>query len=159
VSASYSLIDATFESPITLSSPNNPFADASGNIHVVPGDHLPGIPRNRLKLDVDYAITDRWTVGGNLLVESGQYFFGDASNQNPKLGGFYVVNLRCSYRIIGNVELFALVENLFDNKYATFGIYGDATATPLPGVAKPTDPRFISVAAPRAVYGGIRMKF
>ena len=159
VSASYSLIDATFESPITLSSPNNPFADASGNIHVVPGDHLPGIPRNRLKLDVDYAITDRWTVGGNLLVESGQYFFGDASNQNPKLGGFYVVNLRCSYRIIGNVELFALVENLFDNKYATFGIYGDATATPLPGVAKPTDPRFISVAAPRSVYGGIRMKF
>jgi iron complex outermembrane receptor protein len=159
VSASYSLIDATFESSITLSSPNNPFADASGNIHVVPGDHLPGVPRNRLKLDADFAVTDRWTVGGNLLLESGQYFFGDASNQNPKLGGFYVVNLRSSYRITNNVELFALVENLFDNKYATFGIYGDVTATPLPGVAKPTDPRFISVAAPRSVYGGIRLKF
>ena len=159
LSASYSLIDATFQSPITLSSPNNPFADASGNIEVRPGDHLPGIPQHRLKLDASYALSDKWTVGGNVTVESGQYFFGDESNQNPKLGGFYSVNLRSSYRITDNVELFVLVENLTDSKYATYGIFGDVTKTPLPGVASPSDPRFVSVAPPLAAYGGIRIRF
>jgi iron complex outermembrane recepter protein len=88
VSASYSLIDATFESPITLSSPNNPFADASGNIHVVLGDHLPGIPRNRLKLDADFAITDRWTVGGDLLLESGHTFSATPRIRTRSLAAF-----------------------------------------------------------------------
>lgn len=158
-SASYSLIDATFQSPITLSSPNNPFADANGNVQIRPGDHLPGIPQHRLKLDADYAITDKWSIGGNLLVESDQYYFGDASNQNQKLGGFYVVNLRSSYRITDNVELFVLVENLTDKKYATFGIFGDVTKTPLPGVANSSDPRFVSVGPPLAAYGGARINF
>ncbi|MGO8866032.1 MAG: TonB-dependent receptor [Alphaproteobacteria bacterium] len=159
VGASYSLVDATFQSPITLSSPNNPFADASGNIEVRPGDQLPGIPKHRLKLDADYALTDKWTVGGGVIVESGQYYFGDESNQNPKLGGFYVMNLRSSYRITDGVELFVLVENLTDSKYATYGIFGDVTKTPLPGVANPSDPRFVSVAPPLAAYGGIRIRF
>ena len=159
LSASYSLIDATFRSPITLSSPNNPFADASGNIAVRPGDRLPGIPQHRLKLDAGYALSDKWTIGGGVIVESGQYFFGDESNQNPKLGGFYVVNVRSSYRITDNVELFVLVENLTDSKYATYGIFGDVTKTPLPGVANPSDPRFVSVAPPLAAYGGLRLRF
>jgi iron complex outermembrane recepter protein len=159
VSANYSLIDATFQSPIALSSPNNPFADANGNIQVRPGDHLPGIPQHRLKVNADYAITDKWTFGGNLIVASDQYFFGDQSNQNPKLGGYYVVNLHSSYQLTDNVELFGLIENLFDNKYATLGIFGDVTKTPLPGVANPSDPRFVSVAPPLAAYGGIRIRF
>jgi len=120
---------------------------------------LPGIPKYRLKLDADYAITERWTIGGDLIAESGQYFFGDQSNQNPRLGGFCVVNLRSSYRITDNMEIFALVENLFDSKYATFGIFGDVTKTPLPGVATPSDPRFISVGAPVAAFGGMRIRF
>ena len=157
--ADYSLIDATFQSPITLSSPNNPLADADGTVQVKPGNRLPGVPLHRLKVNAEYAVTDKWTLGGNLVVASGQYFFGDQSNQNPKLGGYWVVNLRSSYRVTDNVEVFALVENLFDNKYATFGIFGDVTRTPLPGVANPSDPRFVSVAPPLAVYGGIRVRF
>lgn len=159
VSANYSLIDATFESSVVLSSPNNPSADANGNIHVRPGDHLPGIPQHRLKLNADYAITDKWGFGGNLIVASDQYFFGDAANQNPKLGGYYVVNLHSSYHVTDNIEIFALVQNLFDNKYATFGIFGDVAKTPLPGVANPSDPRFVSVAPPLAAFGGLRITF
>ncbi len=36
----YTSVDATFRNYLTLSSPFNPFADANGNIYVVPGDHL-----------------------------------------------------------------------------------------------------------------------
>jgi iron complex outermembrane receptor protein len=86
-SVNYSLIDATFQSAFTLSSPNNPFADANGNIQVTPGDQLSGVPQNRLKVNADYAVTDNWKLGGNLIYTSSQFFFGDASNQNPKLPG------------------------------------------------------------------------
>jgi iron complex outermembrane recepter protein len=159
LSANYSLIDATFQSPITLNSPSNPFADVNGNIQVRPGNQLPGIPQHRLKVKADFAITDKWTFGGNLNVASDQYFVGDQSNQNPKLGGYYVVNLHSSYQVSDGIEVFGLIQNLFDNKYATFGIFGDVTKTPLPGVANPSDPRFVSVAPPLAAYGGIRIRF
>ena len=159
VSVDYSLVDATFQSPITLSSPNNPFADANGNIQVKPGDVIPGIPLHRLKVNADYWITDEWKIGGSLAAVSGQYYFGDASNQNPKLPGYYVVNAHTSYQITKNIEAFILAENLFDHDYATFGVFGDVTKTPLPGVANPSDPRFISVAPPLAAFGGVRIKF
>ena len=155
----YNLIDATFRSAITLRSPNNPFADGAGNIQVRSGNRLPGVPQHRLKLNADYAITDKWTFGGNLSVASDQYFFGDQSNQNPQLGGYYVVNLHSSYQITDNIAMFGLIENLFDREYATFGTFGDVTKTPLPGVANPSDPRFVSVGAPLAAFGGMRIRF
>jgi hypothetical protein len=40
----------------------------------------------------------------------------------------------------------------------TFEIFGDVTKTPLPGVANPSDPRFVTLAAPVAVFGGIRIR-
>jgi iron complex outermembrane receptor protein len=158
VGVNYSFIDATFQSAFTLSSPNNPFADA-GNIQVKPGDQLPGVPQNRLKVNADYVMTDKWRLGGNLIFTSSQFFSGDASNQNPKLPDYWVVNLHSSYQLAENVELFALIQNLFDRNYATFGIFGNAMKTPLPGVPNPFDPRFITVAAPLAVFGGIRVRF
>ena len=159
LAASYSLIDATFESALTLHSPNNPVADAAGNIHVKPGDHLPGVPQHRVKLNADYRSTDGWSAGGNLVVASEQYFFGDQSNQNSTLGGYWVVNVHASYRLAPGVEIFALAQNLFDARYATFGIFGDVKKAPLPGVANPSDPRFVSLAPPLAAFAGIRIRF
>jgi len=155
----YSLIQATFQSAFTLSSPNNPFADDAGNIQVRPGDQPPGVPQNRLKVNADYKVTDKWQVGGNLIYTSSQFFFGDASNQNPKLPGYWFVDLHSSYQLTKNLELFAIIQNAFNNNYATFGIFGDVTKTPLPGVAMPSDPRFVTLAAPLAVFGGVRVRF
>ena len=158
-SINYSFVDASFQSAFTLSSPNNPFADANGNIQVRPGDQLPGVPQNRLKVNVDYAVTDKWKIGGNLIYTSSQFFFGDASNQNAKLPGYWVTELHSSYQVTENVELFVILQNLFNNQYATFGIFGDVTKTPLPGVSNPSDPRFVTFAAPLAAFGGVRVRF
>jgi iron complex outermembrane receptor protein len=155
----YSFIDAAFQSAFTLMSPNNPFADAASDIRVLPGDQLPGVPQNRLKVNADYAVTDKWKLGGNLIYTSSQFFFGDASNQNPKLPGYWVTELHSSYQLTENVELFAILQNLFNINYATFGIFGDVTKTPLPGVPHPSDPRFVTLAAPVSVFGGIRVRF
>jgi iron complex outermembrane receptor protein len=70
-----------------------------------------------------------------------------------------VVDPHSSYQLAENVELFTIIQNMFNNNYATFRIFGDVTKTPLPGAPNPTDPRFITVAAPLAVFGGVRVRF
>ena len=80
-------VDATFLNALTLQSPFNPFADANGNIFVVPGDHLTGIPDFRFKLGAEYQITNPWKFGADLNVIGSQWLVGDESNQNPKDAG------------------------------------------------------------------------
>ena len=83
--ANYTYVDATFQNALTLQSPFNPFADANGNISVVPGDHLTGIPNFRFKLGAEYQVTKPWKVGADLNVVGSQWLVGDKSNQNPKV--------------------------------------------------------------------------
>jgi iron complex outermembrane receptor protein len=158
----YSLVDATFRSPLTLPSPSNPFADANGNIQVMPGDRLPGIPLNQLKAGIDWHPFDKCTIGAVVIYFSDQYLRGDESNQNAPLPGYAVLNLHGSFKVTEHIELFATISNLTDAKYATFGAYGDPTGVGAPGV--PTsgigvDNRFIAPGVPLAVYGGVRVTF
>ena len=162
----YSLVDATFQSPLTLASPNNPFADPNGNIQVTPGDRLPGIPLHQLKAGADYRVTPVWTIGAGLTYFSDQYLRGDESNQNKPLAGYTVINLHTTYKVTDHFELFATIKNLLDAKYATFGAYGDPTGVGAPGIpagattnAPGVDNRFLGPGAPLAVYGGMRVKF
>jgi iron complex outermembrane recepter protein len=164
--AQYSYIDGTFRSPLRLNSPSNPFQDADGNIQVSPGDRLPLIPLSRLKLGADYALSHDWSVGGSLVLASSSYYRGDESNQNSQLPGYHVVSLRSSYHINKQVELFANVQNLFDEHYSTFGLFSDPTGVGAPGVppnAGSNDPgvddRFQSPAMPRAYFGGVKIRF
>lgn len=166
LNAQYSYIDATFRSALVLNSPSNPFQDANGNIQVLPGDRLPLIPLNRLKLGGDYFLLPQWSVGGSFVLASGSFFRGDESNQNPELPGYHVVGLRTSWHVTGHFELFANVQNLFNEGYSTFGIYGDPTGVGAPGVppnADSNDPgvnnRFESPGMPRSYFGGARVSF
>jgi iron complex outermembrane recepter protein len=164
--AQYSYIDATFRSPLLLNSPSNPFQDASGNIQVLPGDRLPLIPLSRVKLGADYSLSHEWSVGGSLVLATSSFYRGDESNQNPQLPGYHVVSLRTSYHLNKQVELFANVQNLFDERYSTFGLYSDPTGVGAPGVPPDgvsngpgVDNRFQSPGMPRAYFGGVKIRF
>jgi iron complex outermembrane receptor protein len=164
--AQYSYVDATFRSPLLLNSPSNPLQDADGNIQVLPGDRLPLIPLNRVKLGADYSLTHNWSVGGTFVLASGSFYRGDESNQNPPLPGYHVAGLRTSYRLSKQVELFVNVQNLFDERYSTFGLYSDPTSVGAPGVppdGAPNGPgvdnRFQSPGMPRAYFGGVKIRF
>ena len=161
VYANYAYVDATFLNNLTLPSPNNPFADDEGNIFVHPGDHLPTIPPHRLKMGFDYALTDAWSVGADVVLASNQYFFGDESNQNPQLPGYGVVNLRTSYEFQKGVTAYVLVNNIFDHKYATYGTFYDTgietvSGDPATGLSNPAT---ITPAQPLSVYGGMKVRF
>jgi iron complex outermembrane receptor protein len=165
-SVNYSYVDATFQSPLLLPSPANPHADADGDIQVRPGDRLPGIPRHRLKLSMDVQVTPKWDVGVSWMAVSSQYYFGDESNQNAPLPAYRMLGMSTSYQVAERVQLFAGVTNLLDASYATYGIYSDPTGANAPGVplydgqnGRALDNRFISPAAPVAIYGGIRIRF
>jgi iron complex outermembrane receptor protein len=162
----YSYVAATFQSSFLLNSPQNSFADGNGNIQVVPGDVLPGIPAHRIKAGADYHITSAWSIGGDAVYESGQYLRGDESNQMGQLAGFTVVNLHSHYDLTDKVELFVNVVNALNAKYETFGVLGDPTGIGAPGIppgAVTNGPgvnnRFESPAPPLSAFGGIRIEF
>ena len=157
VSAEYALVDAIFLNDLTLSSPNNPAADANGNIAVRPGDRLPLVPEHRLKLAGDYEPAAGFKIGADLIVASGEFYAGDQSNQNPKIPGYHVVNLRASYRIGEHAEAFVHIDNVLDAHYATYGTFAPTGAV-APGLVL-TDPRSLAVAEPLGVFVGVRASF
>ncbi len=164
--ANYSLVDATFRSPLTLSSNSNPFRNAQGDISVLPGDHLPGIPRQRLKAGLDWRLRPGWTAGASVSVVGSEYYFGDEANRLAPIPGYHLVGLHTSVQATQRLEMFASVANLFNARYATYGILGDPTGVGAPGIpagavsnGPGVDTRFQSPAAPFAVFGGLRLTF
>jgi len=154
--ASYSYVDATFQSVLLLSSPNNPAADANGRILVTPGDHIPAVPQHRFKVGADYALTEAWKIGADLNLVGSQYLMGDQSNQNPQVPTYWVVNLNTSYKLDKNVEVFGMVRNLFNRHYYAFGTFFQTDSFPYLNL---TDPRTFVPGMPLAVYAGLRLKW
>jgi outer membrane receptor protein involved in Fe transport len=157
---SYALVDARFLDALQVGS-NSPFADANGNVQIVPGNRIPAIPRNRVKAGIDYSITDAFKVGGDALFVSSQYFVGDESNQAQRVPSYAVFNLHGSYQISKTFQVYARADNILDNRYATYGTFFDTGAVPnfANGGAPFTDPRSLSPARPRAFYTGLKVTF
>jgi iron complex outermembrane receptor protein len=162
----YSYVAATFRSSFALNAPSNPFADEGGDIFVHPGDRLPGIPLHRIKLGGDYELRSNWVVGATGIYVSSSFYKGDESNQSAPLPGYAVLNLHSSCTFWRKSQLFLTLNNVFNRHYATFGVYSDPTGVGAPGVpagADSNDPgvdnRFQSPAAPRSIFGGVRVSF
>lgn len=164
--ANYSYVAATFQSALTVPSPSNPFQDANGDIQVRPGNRLPGIPLQRLKVGADYQILPNWVLGSTLNVVSSSYYVGDASNQLAPIPGYQIVSLHSSYSLAGKVEVFASISNMFNSRYATWGILSNPTGAGAPGIpltavsnGPGVDNRFLSPAAPFEASAGVRITF
>jgi outer membrane receptor protein involved in Fe transport len=159
VYASYALVDARFLDSLLLAS-NSPAADANGNIQILPGNVVPAIPRNRVKVGFDYAATDQFKFGVDVVYMSSQYFVGDESNQEPRLPGYAVVNLHASYQINQTYQIYGRVDNVFNNHYATYGTFFDTTELPNFNTGSAfTNPDALNVARPLAVYAGLKATF
>ena len=70
-------------------------------------------------------------------------------------------NLHASYQINKTFQIYGRVDNIFDNRYATYGTFFDTGDVPnfANGGAQFTDPRSVSPARPRAFYAGLKATF
>src|SRR5499426_2671044 len=159
VYANYAYIDATYQFSGKLSSPNNQLADGNGDIFVTPGKQIPGIPRHQVKGGVDYWITPELKLGTDVIWVSSQWFVGDNANQNPKLADYWVANLHGSYQLTKEWQIYGVINNLFNRKFATFGTFFDPQSTV--AIAIPNvlfDHRMVTPAQPLSIYVGLRAK-
>jgi outer membrane receptor protein involved in Fe transport len=157
--AAYTYTEASFQTGYVEAGGSNPAQDANGNITVHPGDALPGVPRTTLKLGVDADINRPWHIGGDGVLQSGQYLFGDEANLTPRLPAYFVLNLHTSYDVTPHFQIFANAQNVMDRRYFTYGTFSPTSSVFLAQAPSATNPRSYSVAAPLGFFGGIKLRF
>ncbi len=174
-SARYNLIDATFQSPAVLFSTNNSSADpVNGEIQVLPGNRIPGIPRQQLQL-VAHWQAPTWRIGGIVRATSWSYVRGNENNQHQagttaagsfsgsgRSPGYAVMDMTGSIKLDRGFELLGKIGNLFDRRYATGGILGENAfvgGSFVPDSSQWTKETFYSPGAPRSLWAGLSLKF
>ncbi len=155
----YSYLDATYRFAGLLSSPNNPSADANGDVSVTPGRHIPLNPAHQFRVGADATLLPGFTMGFDLVVTGSQYYQGDNANQNAKLPGYVRADLRAAYSIASSWQVFGVVNNLLGRHDAVYGTYfspGDASALVTPAL---TDPRMVTLEQPISFQLGLKTAF
>lgn len=156
-SVNYSLTEATFQDKFYMFSDANSSAFTlsgygDGVIQVKPGDRMPGVPLQNLNASVSYDITDKWTLGLNMVAHSDSYLRGNENNEhragvprpifvnipgqgpttvyrqpttNPgKVDGYATFNFQTSYKLNKEWTATMVVNNLFDKEYFSAGRLG-----------------------------------
>jgi iron complex outermembrane receptor protein len=170
-SAHYSLVDASFRTPLVLNSPNNSSAAAIGcagcaDIRVRPGNRLPGIPRHTLKLRGDVALGAAASVGAGFVAQGSSVARGDENNAdiNGRVPGFGLLDLDGRVALGAGWEAFANIDNVFDRRSSSFATLGrnvftgpgrtfDATGTTW------RSEQFRAAGAPRGIWLGLTWRF
>jgi len=158
--ARYSWIRATFEAPFVEHSPNNSSADGAGDIAVASGDRIPGIPVHALKVSLGYTGGD-WTAGASVRGASRVFARGDENNRDARgaVPGYGVLDLHARWRAARGLEIFGVVDNALDKRYAGQGLLGlnvfnGAGHAYAPDAAVPE--QFRGMGAPRGAWIGLR---
>lgn len=152
--ASYTLLDATFQDRLTLSSPPHPLAE-DGEIEVEPGDFLPGVPRRQFRAGADLRIGGRAVLGARLLGDSIRYLRGDEANLLEPVGSAWRGDLWSRIELTPSLDLDLEVSNVTNREYATFGALGEPDEVLGDGFE---NPRFLSPAEPRAFRASLRFR-
>jgi len=189
VGANYTWLDATFRSAEVVDGSSNSSNDAAadglpgveGTIAVRPGDRIPLVPRQMLKLFADLALGSRWSLGADVSAIGSSPARGNENGQHQPDGVYYlgggrspgyaVLNLNAEFKPAAGLKLFAQVNNVFDRQYSSaaqlgptgFNDAGNFEARPFPANADGDRPvrhaTFYAPGAPRTVWVGLRYTF
>ena len=160
----YSYLEATFETAFTAVENENWPEDELGEPEVDKGSRIPGLPEHTLKLGADYLLFERLNVGFDVAYTSKKELRGNEGNYRTDegfldpVGGYAVVNLRASYNITDNIQIFGRVTNLFDEDYESFGLLGEEPdEVAVEEFEDYESPRFVGPGAPRAGFIGVKL--
>jgi len=192
VGGNYTFLNATYQTSQTIDGGSNSTNDSAlagqpgidGNIHILPGDFIPQVPRNLFKLYGQYHPSSRLTVELNILAVGSSFARGNENNldrpdgvffQGPgKSAGYGIGSLGVRYQANKYVQLFVQMNNLLDKHYSTGAQLG---TTPFDNndhfVAQPfgtpygDDPDSVPIRStsfqapgtPFNVYGGLKFTF
>ena len=122
-------------------------------------------PKHKFKAGFDYWITRNGYSAPTSSQPAASSSYGDEANLTAPLGGYAKVNLHTSYDLTEHVQIYGLIDNLFDARFGTFGNFFDTQAGSEAslGTIDFTNPednnRSVTPAIPFAAYGGVRVKF
>jgi outer membrane receptor protein involved in Fe transport len=157
LSVAYSYVRAEYLTSFRMPSPNNSSRDAADEITVQRGNAIPGIPRSQAKLALDWMLAPRASLGFGWSWFDRQYARGDENNRDAHgaLPGYGVAQLLARYRPGRDWQVSLKVDNVFDRRYASYGVLGRNFFTG-PGqsldAASATSEPFLAPGAPRAAW-------
>ncbi len=149
-STNYTYLRAEFLDGFVIQNPLNTGQPALVNN----GDRIPGIPEHIFKASIRVDLWQKLSFGINGNFSSNKVFRGDEANLTSPLSGYWLFNATAEYKVTNNFALFGKVDNVFDAKYNTFGVFGQAEEVLGDSF---NDGRFVSPGAPRAGWIGIRL--
>jgi outer membrane receptor protein involved in Fe transport len=160
----YSWLDARYRRGFVENSPSNSTADANGAIVVAAGSRIPGLPRQMLKLRAEADMTPGFALAVDLALSSAIHARGDENNRDAggRVPGYAVVNLDARWQVGKNLRWFGRVDNLFDRRYASFGILGSNVFTGPAGsfdAGTARKEQFRGYGAPRSFSLGLQATF
>ena len=135
--SNYTFMNATYQSPQTIDGGSNSTNDSAlagqpgidDNIHIVPGDFIPQVPRNIFKLFGQYHPSLKLTTELDILAVGSSFARGNENNLDQPDGVFYngpgksagygIGSLGVRYQATKNVQLFVQMNNLLDKHYST----------------------------------------
>ena len=100
----------------------------------VNGNRLPRRAQDTISLVADYRMENGIGIGATVFVAGDSF---DNATNTTRLDGYVVTDIRASFGLTEQIEIFGRIENLFDEQYETIFRYGQ------PG---------------RAVFGGVRYR-
>jgi outer membrane receptor for monomeric catechols len=148
-SSNYTYLNAVYLDSFGVQNPH----DEESIVFVKSGDRMTGIPEHLLKLALGVDLWHKVTLGVNGLYSGDQFYRGDEANKNAPLAGYWLFNATAEYKVTQHFTVFGKLDNMFDNHYSSFGVYGNASEI----FPQFNDGRFVSPAAPQAGWLGVRL--
>ena len=150
-------------------------------IAVAPGNRLPGIPEQSLKLNTSLALGEGWRVGAQFVAFTSVFVRGNENNRHAPgttsdlngvtrtyvgpgdAGGYGILNLSARYAVSTQFELFGRLANVLNHQYASAGALAqnpfDAAGAFQTDSGLWTHETFFAPGAPRAAWIGLRYRF
>ncbi|HUK33669.1 MAG TPA: TonB-dependent receptor [Vicinamibacterales bacterium] len=187
IGGGYTFLDATYQSTETFDGSSNSTNDSAlagekgvdGTIQIQPGDRMPLIPRQTVKLFADVPVTPRLSIDLDLVGTSSLVARGNENNLDQPDGVYYigpgvapgyaVVNFGAQYQLTRRLRLIAQINNLFDQHYYTGAQLGSTGLTssgsfiarPFPAVNGDfpvQQAAFYAPGAPTTFWVGLRVR-